>query len=77
MPIHILEAEIVLGVLYRKGVIPQKGSTLGSPELEGKFMTFPAREKLPQAIFLASKDVMGKGGFAKGGLFEGQGKTIN
>ena len=25
VPIYILEAEIVLGVLYRKGVIPQKG----------------------------------------------------
>ena len=26
----ILEAEIVLGVLYRKGVIPKKGGTLDS-----------------------------------------------
>ena len=31
-PIYILEAEIVLGVLYRKGVIPKKGGTLGSRE---------------------------------------------
>ena len=30
VPIYILEAEIVLGVLYRKGVIPKKGGTLGS-----------------------------------------------
>ena len=28
VPIYILEAEIVLGVLYRKGVIPKKGGTL-------------------------------------------------
>ena len=28
MSIYILEAEIVLGVLYRKGVIPKKGGTL-------------------------------------------------
>ena len=27
-----MEAEIVLGVLYRKGVIPKKGGTLGSGE---------------------------------------------
>ena len=30
--IYILEAEIVLGVLYRKGVIPKKVGTLGSCE---------------------------------------------
>ena len=30
VPIYILEAEIVLGVLYRKGVIPRKGGTLDS-----------------------------------------------
>ena len=30
--IYILEAEIVLGVLYRNGVIPKKGGTLGSRE---------------------------------------------
>ena len=28
--IYILEAELVLGVLYRKWVIPKKGGTLGS-----------------------------------------------
>ena len=33
MPIYILEAEIVLGVLYRKGVIPKKGGTLDSREV--------------------------------------------
>ena len=33
MPIYILEAEIVLGVLYRKGVIPKKGGTLDSRDL--------------------------------------------
>ena len=32
MPIYILEAAIVLGVLYRKGVIPTKGGTLASRE---------------------------------------------
>ena len=32
VPIYILEAEIVLGVLYRKGVIPKKGGTLDSRE---------------------------------------------
>ena len=32
VPIYILEAEIVLGVLYRKGVIPKKGGTLASRE---------------------------------------------
>ena len=32
VPIYILEAEIVLGVLYRKGVIPKKGGTLASPQ---------------------------------------------
>ena len=31
--ICILEAEIVLGVLYRKGVIPKKGGTLASRDL--------------------------------------------
>ena len=30
LPIYILEAEIVLGVLYRKGRIPKKGGTLVS-----------------------------------------------
>ena len=35
VPIYILEAEIVLGVLYRKGVIPKKGGTLAS-----RVMTF-------------------------------------
>ena len=30
MSIYILEAEIVFGVLYRKGVIRKKGGTLGS-----------------------------------------------
>ena len=33
VPIYILEAEIVLRVLYRKGVIPKKGGTLDSREL--------------------------------------------
>ena len=28
VPMYILEAKIVLGVLYRKGVIPKKGGTL-------------------------------------------------
>ena len=32
-PIYILEAEIVLGVLYRKGVIPKKGGTLDFPRI--------------------------------------------
>ena len=32
MPIHILEAEIVLGVLYRKGGKPKRVGTLGSRE---------------------------------------------
>ena len=32
VPIYILEAETVLGVLYRKGVIPNKGGTLDSRE---------------------------------------------
>ena len=30
VPIYSLEAEIVLGVLCRKGVIPKKGGSLGS-----------------------------------------------
>ena len=34
-PICILEAEIALGVLYRKGVIPQKGWYFGFPRAVG------------------------------------------
>ena len=33
VPIYILAAELVLRVLYRKGVIPKKGGTLGSCDL--------------------------------------------
>ena len=36
MPIYILEAEIVLGVLYRKGVIPKKGGTLDFRDLNSR-----------------------------------------
>ena len=34
VPICILEAEIVLGMLYGKGVIPKKGGTLASCEMK-------------------------------------------
>ena len=44
MPIYILEAEIVLGVLYRKGVIPKKGGTLGSRDLLRIFRPQPGLE---------------------------------
>ena len=37
--IYIVEAEIVLGVLYRKGVIPKKGGTLASRESHTPFFT--------------------------------------
>ena len=33
VPIYSLEAEIVLGVLYRKGVIRKKGGTLDLREM--------------------------------------------
>ena len=36
MPIYILEAEIVLGVLHRKGGIPKKVGTLVSNEYPGR-----------------------------------------
>ena len=45
VPIYILEAEIVLGVLYRKGVIPKKVGTLGScdriTQVPPRFRPFP------------------------------------
>ena len=51
VPIYILEAEIVFGVLYRKGVIPKKGGTLGSRErLEHK-----SRDSGPQRVMNESR----------------------
>ena len=54
MPICILEAKIVLGVLYRKGVIPKKGGTLDFRETWALFV------KLAQRNF-AGIIVMGHG----------------
>ena len=52
VPIYILEAEIVLGVLYRKGVSPKKGGTLDSRE---RFARIDSRESfaIETPIFIA------------------------
>ena len=50
MPIYVLEAKIVLGVLYRKGVIPKKGGTLGSRDFSfSKASRDPGRVSLQHA----------------------------
>ena len=60
VPIFILEAEIVLGALYRKGVIPKKGGTLGSREAT-LFCSYRLRVSHVVAVRLVITGAMPKG----------------
>ena len=55
MPIYILEAEIILGVLSRKGVIPKKGGTLASRDRHSSDQ-HPKDLRGPAAILFISRD---------------------
>ena len=56
----ILEAEIVLGVLYRKGGTPKKGGTLASPQLGQRSGNHPLLQWLPPNSHGHSVDLIRK-----------------